>query len=141
MREPNHVDAGRIVPAGPLLIVEDDQDSCEMLLHIVQRIYPAIATLYAHNGKSAWELFQRHTPAIVITDLNMPEMDGMQLARLIRKERPSTRLIGVSADFERALSNEPEPEEPVFDHLLTKPFYFRELMAVIENGTAVTASS
>lgn len=119
-------------PRGPLLIVEDDKDSCEMLVLIVRRLYPALVTYCAGDGKTGWELFRQHVPQIVITDLSMPEMDGLQLARMIRSLHPGTRLIALSADLERALQERSGEAAGIFDHFIAKPFHFKTLMAVID---------
>lgn len=56
------------------------------------------------NGRKAWEAFQEHRPQVVITDIVMPEMDGIELSRLIKASAPETRIILLSChrDFEYA---------------------------------------
>ncbi|WP_183362487.1 response regulator [Geomonas limicola] len=112
--------------------MEDDKDSCEMLVLIVRRLYPELVTYCAGDGKTGWELFRQHAPQIVITDLSMPEMDGLQLAIMIRSQQPRTKLIALSADLERAVQQRTGHETLVFDHFLAKPFHFKALMAVID---------
>jgi len=123
-----------------ILIVEDDCDSCEMLVLMVGKMFPTLLTHCAGDGKTGWELFQQHLPDIVITDLSMPEMDGMELARLIRSRRPDTRLVAISADLERAAHKSCCFDRQVFDSYLAKPFQFRDLMAVIECAVPMAAA-
>ena len=47
----------------------------------------------APNGQKAWELFQEHSPELVITDIVMPEMNGIELARNIKQNFPSNENI------------------------------------------------
>jgi CheY-like chemotaxis protein len=116
-----------------LLIVEDDKDSCEMLLLIVRKLFPGLETHSAGNGELAWELCQRIIPDIVITDLNMPVLDGLQLARMIRAAYPQTRLVALSADLERTALEGSAADRLLFDHFILKPFKFSALSAAIEN--------
>ncbi|MBP2623203.1 response regulator transcription factor [Streptococcus oricebi] len=60
----------------------------------------------AENGLEAWELFQKERPQIVLTDINMPQMNGLSLAQLIRENSPGTHLIFLTGydDFDYALS-------------------------------------
>ncbi|WP_286230720.1 response regulator transcription factor [Neobacillus mesonae] len=58
----------------------------------------------AANGVKGWEQFLEHTPEVVITDIVMPEMNGIELARKIKQEAPHTKILLLSChrDFEYA---------------------------------------
>ena len=60
--------------------------------------------LSAENGQQAWELFLQHRPELVVTDIKMPVMDGLELVRRIYAEKSSARVIIVSgyAEFKYA---------------------------------------
>ena len=115
-----------------LLIVEDDTDSREMLILVIRTLYPDFIAHCAGNGIAGWQLFQEHTPEMVITDLNMPQMDGLQMARMIRSHSPATKLVALSADLERATQEGSLVEGQVFDYYIVKPFKFSTLTAAIE---------
>ncbi|KRE32822.1 response regulator transcription factor [Paenibacillus sp. Soil724D2] len=58
----------------------------------------------APNGRKAWEAFLEHRPQVVITDIVMPEMDGIELSRRVKEAAPDTKIILLSChrDFEYA---------------------------------------
>lgn len=58
----------------------------------------------APNGQKAWELFQEHSPEVVITDIVMPEMNGIELARKIKHHSPAVKILLLSChrDFSYA---------------------------------------
>lgn len=58
----------------------------------------------APNGRKAWEAFLEHRPQVVITDIVMPEMDGIELSRKVKNEDPNAKIILLSChrDFEYA---------------------------------------
>ncbi|WP_201004203.1 response regulator transcription factor [Paenibacillus glycanilyticus] len=58
----------------------------------------------APNGRKAWEAFLEHRPQVVITDIVMPEMDGIELSRKVKEAAPDTKIILLSChrDFEYA---------------------------------------
>jgi len=87
------------IPHGPLLVVEDVPNVLE-LLDVTLRFkgYPVIT---ARNGQEALEQIARESPALIITDILMPKMDGYALAHRIRSN-PQTRhipLIFLSATY------------------------------------------
>ncbi len=87
------------VPIGPILVVEDIPNILE-LLEVALRFkgYPVVT---ACNGQEALEAIKRERPALVITDILMPKMDGYALAQKLRTN-PNTRqipLIFLSATY------------------------------------------
>ncbi|MBF0818618.1 response regulator transcription factor [Streptococcus acidominimus] len=60
----------------------------------------------AENGLKAWELFQKEQAAILLTDINMPRMNGIRLAQLVREHYPETHIVFLTGydDFDYALS-------------------------------------
>jgi len=81
-----------VVPMGPLLVVEDIPNVLE-LLEVTLRFkgYPVVT---ARNGQEAVEVILRERPALVITDILMPKMDGYALVQRIRTD-PKMRHIPV----------------------------------------------
>jgi len=65
-----------------VLIAEDELLSRSMLARNLQKL--GFAVEVAVNGKDAWEKFEREVYSIVVTDWNMPEMNGIELVRRIR---------------------------------------------------------
>jgi CheY-like chemotaxis protein len=72
------------IPYGPILVVEDVPNVLE-LLEVTLRFkgYPVIT---ARNGQEALERIARERPALIITDILMPKMDGYALAHAVRKD-------------------------------------------------------
>ena len=80
------------IPYGPVLVVEDVPNVLE-LLEVTLRFkgYPVVT---ARNGQEALDCIVRERPAIIITDILMPKMDGYALAHAVRKD-PRTRQIPI----------------------------------------------
>ena len=81
-----------MIPSGPILVVEDIPNVLE-LLEVTLRFkgYPVVT---AHNGQEALEIIAREPPALVVTDILMPKLDGYALVQKIRTD-PHTRHIPV----------------------------------------------
>src|SRR5215467_4315963 len=110
-----------------VLIAEDDRDSRELLNWLLEKLgYQVVAT---ENGKQAWEAFRREKFRLVISDLLMPDVDGLELCRRIRAMQSSkytyiillTALIG-KRDYLEGM-------EAGADDFITKPFDPDELKA------------
>ncbi|HXX34101.1 MAG TPA: sigma-54 dependent transcriptional regulator [Thermodesulfobacteriota bacterium] len=113
-----------------ILIVEDDPrvgESIRLLLE--KRGYPI---LLASNGKEALHLFRQEMVDLVITDLVMPKMDGMALLEAIKKLRPETEVIVISAQgtIERAVQ---AIKMGAFD-FIEKPINPRVIALVVERA-------
>ncbi len=88
-----------MIPTGKLLIVEDNPNVLE-LLEVTLRFkgYPVIT---ARNGEEALVIITREKPALIITDILMPKMDGFALAHTLRKDVRTARIpiIFISATY------------------------------------------
>lgn len=83
-----------------ILVVEDDQNLRITLTEILRIEGYAVVT--ARDGDEGYLQAMAHVPDLVITDLNMPILDGIELAGLLRKQRgkiASVPIIGLSANL------------------------------------------
>jgi DNA-binding NarL/FixJ family response regulator len=86
-----------------VVVIDDDPQWHEIIGYALS---PAADTLtivgHAHGGTAGLALVRRERPDLVITDLMMPDLDGVALTRHIRAELPGTRVILISSSIEQA---------------------------------------
>src|SRR5205809_5398403 len=110
-----------------ILIAEDDRDSRELLRWMLEKLgYQVVA---AENGKEAWEAFRRGRFRLVISDVLMPEMDGFELCRRIRKRKQSKYTFVIIITALIGKKDYLEGMEAGADDFVTKPFDADELRA------------
>lgn len=78
-----------------ILYAEDNAKIRESYTLVLKRYFKEV--IEACNGKEALKLYNLHKPDIVLTDINMPELDGLELIRIIREDDKSTKIIVLSA--------------------------------------------
>jgi len=78
-----------------VLIVDDNTIDRRLAAGIVERV--GMATRHAEHGKEAVQIIQTDPPDIVLTDMQMPEMDGLELVRYIKRHHPSIPVILMTA--------------------------------------------
>lgn len=87
----------------------------------------------AHDGQEAWELIQQDRPDVLVTDVQMPRMDGFELSRRIRSN-PATKdlpiLMLTAKGFE--LEHRELVDKWGITEILGKPFSPRELVQLID---------
>jgi YesN/AraC family two-component response regulator len=118
-------------PSFSILLVDDDKDTEKLLTSILLMKFPAIVLHTAVNGRKGLELFKKQMPDVVITDVNMPGMDGVQMVGKIRLIKPGVKIIVLSA-----VTGKTTLENAV--HIL-KPVDFRELFGAIDQCLAEIA--
>ena len=77
-----------------ILLVDDEEDIRDVLGMTLSDMGYRVLT--AANGKIAWDVFQEKNPPIVLTDIKMPVMDGIELLRYIKRENPETEVIMIT---------------------------------------------
>jgi len=114
-----------------ILIVDDMESIHEMLDTIIQPL--GFSTHYASNGNDALELFQKERPEIILVDIKMSPMDGLELTKKLKEIDPEAIVIIMSgqADIENALVS---LKLGVFD-FLTKPFKLDQLLSAISRAS------
>jgi YesN/AraC family two-component response regulator len=121
-----------------LLFVEDDEVILELQSSILAVKFPDVILYTAINGSQGLELFKEHSPDIVITDINMSMMCGVQLAENIRAIKPETKIIaitGKSAETNvngKTIMRNSSGEIVEFDHVIVKPIDLFELCGALD---------
>ena len=110
-----------------VLIADDDINISELIKVYFEK--DGFTTVTARNGKEAVELFKSEAPSIVILDVMMPEMDGWQVCREIRRVSniPIIMLTAKGETFDKVLGLELGA-----DDYMVKPFDPKELIARVK---------
>jgi DNA-binding response OmpR family regulator len=111
-----------------ILIVEDELSLQETLAYNLKKEGYAVETV--GDGRAALEAARRLKPDLIVLDIMLPEMDGFEVARVLRKEMSAAILMLTARDDEidRVVGLEVGA-----DDYLTKPFSMRELMARVKS--------
>jgi len=113
-----------------VMVVEDDKDLRSMISDILQGTYEV---LKASDGQEAMEMMNFEHPDLVISDIMMPNMDGLELLQKLRASE-ATRLIPVVfLTFKTDLESEMKALEMGADAFIHKPFHRRQLVTVVGN--------
>ena len=116
-------------PANSVVAVVDDEENIRETVGFALRREGYPVELYA-TGLEAWRTFQQKLPGLVILDIVMPEMDGLELCRRIRAASETIPIIFLTSrddELDRVLGLEIGA-----DDYLCKPFSMRELLARVK---------
>jgi two-component system, cell cycle response regulator DivK len=118
------------VPGEQVLVVEDNEKNMKLVRDVLQAT--GYRTLEATSGEDAVELALAHTPDLVLMDVQLPGMDGVEaLARLRSDDR--TASIPVLALTAQAMHGDRERFLGAgFDGYVSKPVNFIELLATVK---------
>jgi len=112
-----------------ILVVDDCKDACETMGLVIASKFPDVTVYKASNGRIGLDLFKEHMPDIVITDINMPEMDGVQMATKIKSMRNDAHFIVLTANSDEELLD--KFGEIGYEDFIIKPVVFNRLLAAI----------
>ena len=89
-----------------IVIADDHGIMREGLRSLIEKLPGMTVVADAENGRLAVELVERHKPDILILDVSMPELNGIEAARRIRADGSSTRIIALSMHADRRFVGE-----------------------------------
>jgi CheY-like chemotaxis protein len=115
---------------GKILFVDDEELQRELMKDILMTLGYDVEL--AENGDEALEIFQREAFPLIITDLSMPDMDGTQLCRQIRKINETAVVYAFSAYLAEVASD--QLKSAGFDGHLCKPANIEVLKHAIEGA-------
>jgi len=113
-----------------ILIVEDNKELRIFLKSVLNANYDV---LEAENGKLALEIALTNSPDIIISDIMMPDMDGLELARTIKSDINISHIPIILLTAKTDIESKLEALEYGVDDYITKPFSSTYLEARIEN--------
>jgi len=113
-----------------LLIVEDNPELQEYLVGYFSEDYNVLS---ANNGKVGLEIALEQTPEIIISDLMMPIMDGIEMCKKIKTEITTSHIPVVILTAKAGIENEKEGLETGADSFILKPFNIEILKLRVDN--------
>jgi CheY-like chemotaxis protein len=118
-------------PGELILIVDDEPDMGWALEHILNK--RGYVTRTALTAMEALMLMERHRFACAFLDAKLPDMDGLDLARRIRKRAPDMRILMVSGYFyPDDVSIQEAISQGLIVDFISKPFFQAEILRVLE---------
>jgi two-component system, cell cycle response regulator CpdR len=123
---PTREEAGSI--AMKILLAEDDNDMRRFLAKALQNAGYDVASF--DNGLSAYNRLREEPFELLLTDIVMPEMDGIELARRATELDPDIKVMFITGFAAVALN--PDSRAPKDAKVLSKPFHLRELVNEVE---------
>lgn len=108
-----------------LLIIEDEERMNQLLVKVLRKI--GYTTDSAFDGEEAVNLYFENNYDLVVLDLNLPKLDGMEVLKVIREDNTHLPVLILSARSE--LHDKIQGLDEGANDYLTKPFHFDELTA------------
>ncbi len=123
-----------VKPVEKILIVEDEEDIRDMLVETLSRLN--YETVIAENGQIGLEQFERHSVSLVITDIRMPVMDGVDMLKVIRRQDKKVPIIVITGypSVRSAVDSLVEGA----DYYLVKPINLTDLEVKIDKALQKT---
>ena len=115
---------------GTILVIDDEKDLIELVRYNLER--EGFDIIAAANGQSGLEIARQHKPDLIVLDLMMPGIDGLEVCRELRADSRTAQLPVIMLSAKAAEADKVVGLELGSDDYLTKPFSPRELVARIK---------
>jgi two-component system, cell cycle response regulator CpdR len=114
--------------AARILLAEDDNDMRRFLVKALQHAGFSVTSF--DNGLAAYDQLRTEPFELLLTDIVMPEMDGIELARRATELDPDLKVMFITGFAAVALN--PDNQAPSQAKILSKPFHLRELVNEVQ---------
>jgi len=115
-----------------ILLAEDDEDMRRFLVKALEKAGYDVVSF--GNGLEAYERIKEEPFMLLLTDIVMPEMDGIELARKASELDPDLKIMFITGFAAVALN--PDNNAPKDAKILSKPFHLRDLVDEVERMLA-----
>jgi CheY-like chemotaxis protein len=117
------------------MVVEDNDDYRRVLAQFLA-IYGFHPVLDAPDGQAAWELYQKNPVDLLITDINMPRMSGIELMERIRERAPSLPIIVITGYAQELHHLAPFDVQATLIKPFKMPLLDAEIRRIFSQGSA-----
>ncbi|MFC1538172.1 PAS domain S-box protein [Candidatus Latescibacterota bacterium] len=126
--EKKNRETGSVKKTRGIIVIDDEESICEILCDFLSMEGHSVTAV--RDGKQAFKIFDPKLHEIVITDLNMPVLTGLDIAKRLKRKSPKTTLILITGSI--AANMEILKKENIVDYIFPKPINFRELLKIID---------
>jgi two-component system cell cycle response regulator CpdR len=115
-------------PVRRILLAEDDESMRRFLESALKRAGYQVVS--ADNGRDAWNILKEEPFTLLLTDIVMPQMDGIELARRATEIDPELKIMFITGFAAVTLDN--GRTTPKDARVLSKPFHLRDLVREVD---------
>lgn len=117
-----------------ILIVDDEVNNRLLLEEILEELQElGVEILLAEDGKEALGIIKSERPNLVFLDIMMPEINGYEVCNIVKKELKLLNIYIVLLTAKGKAEDKHKGFEVMCDKYLTKPFYFNEVLDIVQN--------
>ncbi len=116
-----------------LLYVEDNPANLMLVEHIIES-HPSIHMLSAHDGNSGVKLALDHIPNVILMDINLPGISGVEALKILRKNTLTEHIPVIALSANAMLRDIEKGLEAGFFRYLTKPIKINEFMNALDDA-------
>jgi len=110
------------------ILVVEDYETNQVLLRVILEKLGAQVTI-ANNGKEALQIYKNNTFDLILTDINMPELDGIDMTRLLHLQKSTIPIYALTADT--SIQDNKRFKTANFNGIIHKPFKTSEILEIL----------
>ena len=114
-----------------VLITDDNQDVTKALGRVFKRRGHRVRL--ASSGAETLEAYREKTPDVIMIDIGLPDISGLEIARQLRRQHDNTALLLIASTGYGQAKDKALSKQAGFDHHLTKPFNLAQLTTIIDD--------